>query len=305
MANNIRVTADFQNNVSPGIKKISNDVDDAGGHVGKMGSVMTGIFQGVGQAVFNAAANIAHDLVGIGVSSAKAAVQFHSDMLLIQTQAGATAAEVGTMSTAVLSLAGEVGLAPDVLATGLFHVESAGLRRCQGDGGSAGRRRRCRSRPCRSGGRHQCSDRRGPVRRQGRRGHDRGNGIAQCHRRCRQHADAGSHRRDGTGVLSTAKNYGVSLQSIGAALASMTDQGIPAVDAATRLNSAMRLMAAPTGKAVNQLKAIGLSSTDLANDMRGPGGMLAAIQDLKTHLDEYSGLSLTAAGGSYRRCLWW
>ncbi len=45
-------------------------------------------------------------------------------------------------------------------------------------------------------------------------------------------------------------------------------------------------MTAPTAKAIGLLKSIGLSKYQLAADMRSPGGILAAISDLKTKLDK-------------------
>jgi hypothetical protein len=98
-----------------------------------------------------------------------------------------------------------------------------------------------------------------------------------------------------TGVLSAAKVFGVSIQSVGAAIATMTNAGIPAVDAATKLNSAMRLLAAPTSKAAKELKTIGLSSTALAADLRTPGGILTAMQDLQTHMTK-AGLTAIQQG---------
>jgi hypothetical protein len=95
-----------------------------------------------------------------------------------------------------------------------------------------------------------------------------------------------------TGILSSAKVFGVSIQSVGAAIATMTNAGIPAVDAATKLNSAIRLMAAPTTKAAKELDSIGLSSTKLASDLRSPGGVLTAVTDLQAHLTK-AGLTAT------------
>ena len=50
----------------------------------------------------------------------------------------------------------------------------------------------------------------------------------------------------GTGLLSSAKAAGVSIQSVGAAIADMTYQGVPAQDAATRLRMSLSLLAAPS-----------------------------------------------------------
>lgn len=219
------------------------------------------------------------------------AKNFGQQMELIRTQAGATQTEVDSMSTSLLAMAREVATTPEKLAMGLYHVESAGLRgakalevlKVAAEGAKVG-----------NADLEAVTNALVAANQSGVKGVESMTGamgtlngiVGAGNMRMQDLADA-----MGTGVLSTAKNYGVSLQSVGAALASMTDQGIPAVDAATRLNSAMRLMAAPTSKAIKLLKSIGLDQTQLANDLRGPGGMLTAITDLKKHLDK-SGLSL-------------
>ena len=265
--------------------------------LGKDASTVSGGLGKIGQGALTAAKNLALLAVpavlalgAVATSSTNAARQFQSDMTLIQTQAGASADEVTNMSAAVLKLAPAVGTGPDALAAGLYHVESAGVRGAKAldlltiaaEGAKVGHadlesvtNALIASEQSGVKGVEDMSQAMGTL-----------NAIVGAgNMRMQDLADA-----MGTGVLSTAKNYGVSLQSVGAALADMTDQGIPAVDAATRLNSAMRLMAAPTATAAKDLKSIGLSSTQLAADMRSPGGMLTAIQDLKSHLDA-SGLS--------------
>ena len=246
-------------------------------------------FSGVGLA----AAGIAGGVAVIGASAVKSASAFQASMTLIQTQAGASASEVRDMSAAVLALAPAVGVGPEQLSAGLYHIESAGMRgakaldllKIAAEGAKVGNadlesvtNALIASVQSGVGGVTTMSGAMGTL-----------NAIVGSgNMRMQDLADA-----MGTGVLSTAKVYGVTIQSVGAALASMTDQGIPAIDAATRLNSAMRLMAAPTAAAQKDLASIGLSSTKLASDMRSPGGMLAAITDLKKHL-EGAGLSATA-----------
>src|SRR5690242_21404086 len=94
----------------------------------------------------------------------------------------------------------------------------------------------------------------------------------------------------GTGVLPSAKSFGLSLTQVGSALALMTDEGVDAASAATRLRMSFSLLGAPSGKAEDELKAIKLTGTDLATAMRGPQGLIGAIGLLKQHLDA-SGLS--------------
>jgi TP901 family phage tail tape measure protein len=108
----------------------------------------------------------------------------------------------------------------------------------------------------------------------------------------------------GTGILAAAKTAGMSIQDVGAALATMTDNGVPATDAATRLRMTFSLMAAPTKAAQTALEGIGLSQFALADDMRNKG-LLPALQDLEDHLkssgktaDEQAAIISKAFGGA-------
>ena len=267
--------------------------------LGSSASTVSGGLGKIGSGALTAAKNLALlavpvvlGLGGLAIASTNAAKTFQSDMTLIQTQAGASAAEVTNMSAAVLKLAPQVGVGPEELAAGLYHVESAGLRGAKAldvltvaaEGAKVGH-----------ADLESVTNALVAANQSGVKGVEDMSGAMGS---LNAIVGAGNMRMQdltdamGTGVLSTAKNYGVTLQSVGAALADMTDQGIPAVDAATRLNSAMRLMAAPPSKAISERKSIGLSQTALATDMRGPGGIDAAVLDLKAHLDK-SGLSLT------------
>ena len=93
----------------------------------------------------------------------------------------------------------------------------------------------------------------------------------------------------GTGILSAANTFGVSLKQVGGAMALMTDEGVPAQMAATRLRMSLSLLGAPSQTAAKQLATIGLSSTSLAEALRS-GGLTGAIGLLKQHIQE-TGLS--------------
>jgi TP901 family phage tail tape measure protein len=118
-----------------------------------------------------------------------------------------------------------------------------------------------------------------------------------------------------TGFIPTAAQFGISIQSLGAALSTLTDNGEGAEEAATRLRMSIALMSAPTAQAAKVLGALGLTgpqvkastsaatqalqdahvtTTQLAEDLRKPDGLNVALIDLKTHL-ENSGLSADAA----------
>ena len=231
-------------------------------------------------------------LAGALTKSVTGAKDFSQAMELLHTQAGATQAEVDSMRGALLDLAPSLGTTPEILAAGLYHIESAGLR-----GAKALDILKIAAEGAKTGNADLESTTNALIaaNQSGIKGvEDMGaamgtlNGIVGAgNMRMQDLTDAFT-----TGVLSSAKNFGVSIQSVGAALATLTDQGQPAIDSATRINSAMRLMAAPTPKAINLLKSIGLEAGTLATDMRSPGGITSAISDLREHLDK-SGLSLS------------
>jgi TP901 family phage tail tape measure protein len=271
-----------------GLAKAQGELRGFAAEADVTGRRASGSLNGIGIA----AAGIAGGVAIIGASAIKSASAFQASMTLVQTQAGASAAEVTKMTAAVLALAPTVGIGPEELSKGLYHVESAGIRgakaldvlKIAAEGAKVGNadlesvtNALIAEVNSGVGGVENMSQAMGVL-----------NAIVGSgNMRMQDLTDAMT-----TGVLSAAKTFGVSIQSVGAAIATMTNAGIPAVDAATKLNSAMRLMAAPSAKAAAELKTIGLSSTALAADLRTPGGILTAIQDLQTHLTN-AGLTAT------------
>jgi len=127
------------------------------------------------------------------------------------------------------------------------------------------------------------------------------------------------------GWAAPAATFGVSVQSVGAALAYLTDRGVPAAQAGTQLGMTMALMAAPTKQATkiltdagmgaeeagqktsamtDLLKKAGVTTTQMSADMKKPDGLMVAMQDLKTHMtnagvsaDEQAAVITRAFGG--------
>ncbi len=128
-----------------------------------------------------------------------------------------------------------------------------------------------------------------------------------------------------TGIVGAAQTFHISLKSVGAALDTLTQQGTPAQQSATRLRMAITLLAAPSKNSAKMLQAIGasssevtsrtratsemlekagLSTTILAKDMAKPDGLMVALTDLKKHMveaglsaEEQSALIARAFGG--------
>lgn len=220
--------------------------------------------------------------VGLGLA-AKSASDFQAQMRLLVTQAGATTAEMNAMSKGVLDMASSVGTSPDELAKGLYHLESAGFR-----GATALNALRIAAEGAKVGHANleDVTNALDAVLVAGvPEAHDMAGAMGELNAivgagdmRMQDLADA-----MGTGILASAKVFGLGLKDVGAALAVMGDNNIRGADAATKLRMALSLMGATTDKAASALKQIGIGPTELAQKMRS-GGLVAALADLQKHL---------------------
>jgi TP901 family phage tail tape measure protein len=239
---------------------------------------------------FKAAAIGALVIAAVGAASIKMGVDFQSAMTKIQTQAGGSAADVKQLSAAVLKLAPSTQQGPLQLADALFHLKSVGL-----DNVDAMKALKVASDLAAVGG-SNLEDTTNAIAAAWRSGISGAQNFGTAAATVNAIIGSGNMRMAdfvsamGTGVLSAATTFGVSLKQVGGALALMTDEGVPAVDAATRLKMSFSLLGAPSKAAAAQLKTIGLTGLQLANTMRGPTGLVGTIGLLKSHLDA-AGLS--------------
>jgi len=244
-------------------------------------------------------------ILGIGVASAVAATRFEYEMKLIRTQAGATTYEVERMSDAVLNMAPDVLTGPQRLSQALFIIESVGLRgrdamealRLSAQGAAVGNADLLKVTNALLA--VQISGIKGTT------------GLADAMGVLNGIVGTGNLEMQGltsslsSGVLSTFKQFGLSLQDFGAAMSTMSDQAIPAEEASTRLRITIALLGAPTKIAERELNKIGLTGRSLADAMRGPGGLIGALTLLRDHMQgagldivEQGQLLKTAFGGS-------
>lgn len=257
-------------------------------------------------------------IIGIGVAAAKMATSFQQQMEILHTEAGVPIAALAGLSTSIENLANQVGFSPTSLAEAMYHIESNGkglLTAAQAmdqlkisaeaaamTGASLDDTTYTLSSTLASGigGAKGYADMMGVL-----------NGIVGAGDMKFQDLNAAI----GTGFFATAAQFGISVQSMGAALATLTDNGESADEAATRLRMSVTLMDAPSAQAAKVLSALGLSGTEvkastdaatqaladahvtttkLADDMRKPDGLNVALMDLESHLKS-SGLSANAA----------
>lgn len=105
----------------------------------------------------------------------------------------------------------------------------------------------------------------------------------------------------------TSAQMGISIKSMGAALAYLTDRGNSAEEASTRVTMGLTMMAYPSQKAAKQLEGLGVASADvaasneymtsilkktgitqnqLAEDLKKPNGIYVALTHLKGALEK-------------------
>lgn len=228
--------------------------------------------------------------VAIGVESIKAATSFQASMEKIHTQAGASQKSVESLTKSVLNLGTYAEQSPQQLADAMYHLKSVGL-----DNANAMKALKVASDLAAVGGAdlESTTNALAGAWRSGIKG---AQSFTMAASTVNAIVGAGNMKMQdfvdaiGTGILPAARTFGLSLKQVGAALALMTDEGIPAQDAATRLRMSFSLLGAPSAQADKQLQKIGLSGLKLATAMRGPQGIIGALTLLKTHLDK-SGLS--------------
>jgi len=221
----------------------------------------------------------------IGYESVKAAMTFESSMARVQTMAGASASDIKSLGAALLDMAPKVGMAPDKLAESLYHVESAGFR-----GKAALDQVFAAARLANIGNTdiNLTSQAIIATMASGIKGVKDANDASALILKTVGLGDTTMQKVTeaiGTGILTTASAVGLSFKDFGAALATLTDNAIPADVAANKLRTTFLIMETPTAKAKAALDSIGMSSTSLAMDMRKPNGLQVALNDLRTHLN--------------------
>jgi TP901 family phage tail tape measure protein len=213
----------------------------------------------------------------------KGAVALEKQMMMLHTQAGASEKEVASLTGAVESMAGSVGTGPQKLSESLFHVESAGLR------GSKAMEVLKTAAQGAAVGHANLVDVQNALDAAVVSGISGVQNYQQAMGALNATVGAGDMTMQdladalGTGVLAPMKRFGLNIQDVGAALAVFGDNNIRGQDAATKLTSAVRIMAAPSTAASKALGTIGLSTLQLASDMRS-GGLVKALSDLQSHL---------------------
>lgn len=224
-------------------------------------------------------------IIATAAASVKMGIDFQQQMELIHTQAGAAQREVDQMNQAVLRLAPSTRYGPEELAKALYHIESVGDRgkvamevlKVAAQGAATGNA--------------NLEDTASALVGTMRVFHEPASRAASVMGDLNAVVGAGNMRMQdlnnaiGTGLLPTAQGMGLSIREVGAALAVMTDESTPAQVAATRMRTLLLLMSGETKKSTDVLHSLGIKSLEMGHLMHTPGGMIPALELLKTHLD--------------------
>ncbi len=218
-----------------------------------------------------------------GVASAKFAMDYQKQMTMVRTQAGATAKDVRYLSGQILALK-DMQQGPVELAKAMYHLKSVGMSNVQ-----ALRALQLASKGAAVGS-ADLEETSTALAAAWKTGISGATSFGQSIGTVNAIVGAGNMRMGdlaealGTGVLPSAKAFGLTFRDVGAALALMTDEGVPAAAAATRLRMTFAMMGAPTQAAAKALDTIHLKATDMAVEMRKPDGLVKALELLREHL---------------------
>lgn len=264
----------------------------------------------------------------VAVGSLYMSSKFESSTTRLLTQAGATESQIKTMRSSILSMAGDLGQTPEKLSEGLYHIVSS-MNKVLPPATRTSEELKIMAVAAKGAAVGNTSMEETTY------------ALASAMNALHQHAGDAEHTMSllnaivgsgdmtmgdllaalKSGLIPTAKTFGVSLQSVGSALAVMGDQGMRGALAGTRLRMALSLIAAPSEKAAEVMDALGmsagaisartkgmaealgaagLSTTTMAADLRKPDGITVALKDLWTHLEK-AGLSATEVSDVFGR----
>jgi TP901 family phage tail tape measure protein len=225
-------------------------------------------------------------LAYLGYQSVKASSQFQQSMTLLSTQATMPMKQLQGMTKAVEAMAPKVGATPLALAKALYPIESIGLRghkaldalKASAMGSAVGLDSlentadavtTVMSSHIKGAG--------GPVEAMSLM--DRAIGLGKMHL-----ADLTDSFK--SGLIPMAAKFHINFKQILAMEAALTREGTPAAQVAARARLMLTSMAAPSGAGAKAMATLGFKSPlQLAAEMRGPGGMIEALGDLKRHAD--------------------
>ena len=288
----------------PVVATLVADIHQFSAEMDKAKAQMSAVGTSGGSMMNKIGAGVALAAVGVAVASVKMASDFQTQMTRLYTAAGAPEAAVKAATNQVLALGNSVGYSGTQIAEALYHPVSAGLdlatslqvvkyaaQEAQISGASLDDTTYSLSSVMKAFNLPATQA---------------ANTMAQLNAIVGQ---GDMHFQDFNVSIKnwapTAAQMGISVTSMGAALAYLTDRGNSAEEASTRVTMGLTMMATPSKQAAKLLEGLGVASADvsassdamtsvlkkagitqneLAADLAKPDGIYVALQHLKNAL---------------------
>jgi TP901 family phage tail tape measure protein len=261
--------------LAPGLNRSAGALTNLSNKMSKVGSTMIS----TGKTLSMAGAGVGM----LGYYAIKASASFGQSMTLLVTQAGLPMPALKALSAQVEAMAPAFGATPLSLAQGLYPIESVGLRgtaamdalKASAMGNAVGLDSLANTSDAvstimashiRGAG--------GPV--EAMAIMDKSIGLGKLHL-----ADLTDSFK--SGIIPISQQFGLSFKQILATMSGLTRVGIPANVVMSRMRLTLTSMVSPTSMGQKALAKMGMTQYQLADDLRSPGGLLTAIQDLKSH----------------------
>lgn len=239
------------------------------------GQKFSGIMSDIGKVSLQAGAV---GLAGAAYESIKLGMNFQSAMTQVVTGAGESQSAIAKVSQGVLDMAATVGQGPQVLATALYTIESAGFH------GAAGLDILKASAEGAATGNAQLgtvADATTSI--MNAYGGSAGNATAIVNQLIATEKTGKSHLEDIAGALSAvipiAAAAGLSYAQVGGALSTMTAMGMSAQQGTQDLANTIRSLQNPNAVAVNEMQQLGINSNQVSKNL-GKNGLTGTLSYL-------------------------
>lgn len=289
----------------PVVATLVADIHQFSAEMDKAKAQMSAVGSSGGAMMNKLGAGVALAGVGIAAASVKMASDFQTQMTRLYTAAGAPEAAVKGATDQVLALGNSVGYSGTQIAEALYHPVSAGL-----DLATSLQVVKYAAEEAQISG-ASLDDTTYSLSSVMKAFNEPASQAGQTMALLNAIVGQGDMRFQDFNVsiknwAPTAAQMGISVQSMGAALAYLTDRGNSAEEAATRVTMGLTMMATPSKQAAKLLEGLGVASSDvsaasdamttvlkktgitqneLAADLQKPDGIYVALKHLQLALD--------------------
>lgn len=253
-------------------------------HVGDEADRMGAKFGIVGKAIgvgIAGLATAAATATVVGVESVKMAANFESAIMRLTTTAGESPKNLKMVGDGLLAMSGQVGYSAQELAQAMYMVESGGFHgaaglKVMGDAAKAAKVENANAVDVAKALTGALNDYKGTNLTSAEAANVLTAAVGHGMMTFQDLAEALPH------IGSRAAAAGVTFEELTGALATMTQDGLPASVAATYLGQTIGQLAAPTAKARDEMKSLGLNATDVSRTLiSGSGhGLIDAVRML-------------------------